>query len=604
MGRSHIMCWGLIASLFVATGCNAVNRANSNSLFGGTGNNARQADKNLATRNPFRRASSKSDDDGNTSPRNATIEELIREELADATPDERKRLLSDFKSLDTPLIVDILKLRRMRIEKQPENQQLADVRSDQTYERYQGLGANYPGNRKRFDGRASDEWPAGGRERFADSQRPESGGVRPVADSRDEFAPRSRGQDFGHSQSFADNSRIPIIDNRGYDSQRGPQSFGARRSAEMMREQEMREQATRRTYAEETRQRTDAGNTDFLRSQRERPVISANRQMTDSPDQQDFRDEAATRQQYPAVTESRFNARGNPLQFAGIDTSTVHRQDGNGMLSAYQQSDAMTAQWLDSLQRLIVAAEEQAYAAQTAWEQADELSVGNNFDENSRRELIVARRQDFVEKQVHLRMLYLMSGQQARALERVRGLEPADQEFWTQVMWSLANYFDVEGIPNQDDRATQTITQLRSAIQRLQETAKLEIRNVDFCTKISSFGNYEAFESNVFNPGQPVMVYGEIQNFTSDRGSDGIYRTQLQSTIEIHKVTPQGSEVIETIPFDATTDLCRNHRRDYYHSYELQIPAKATSGSYALVLIVEDQFSKRVATFSRNFTVK
>ncbi|MBT6495471.1 MAG: hypothetical protein HOL01_13060, partial [Planctomycetaceae bacterium] len=262
------------------------------------------------------------------------------------------------------------------------------------------------------------------------------------------------------------------------------------------------------------------------------------------------------------------------------------------------------AQWLDSLQRLIVAAEEQAYAAQTAWEQADELSVGNNFDENSRRELIVARRQDFVEKQVHLRMLYLMSGQQARALERVRGLEPADQEFWTQVMWSLANYFDVEGIPNQDDRATQTITQLRSAIQRLQETAKLEIRNVDFCTKISSFGNYEAFESNVFNPGQPVMVYGEIQNFTSDRGSDGIYRTQLQSTIEIHKVTPQGSEVIETIPFDATTDLCRNHRRDYYHSYELQIPAKATSGSYALVLIVEDQFSKRVATFSRNFTVK
>ena len=159
-------------------------------------------------------------------------------------------------------------------------------------------------------------------------------------------------------------------------------------------------------------------------------------------------------------------------------------------------------------------------------------------------------------------------------------------------------------IPNQEDRATQTITQLRSAIQSLQETAKLEIRNVDFCRNIFSFCNYEAFADNVFTPGQAVMVYGEIQNFASERGSDGIYRTQLQSTIEFHKVTPLGSEIVETIKFDPTTDLCRNHRRDYYHSYDLQIPAKATSGSYALVLIVEDQFSKRVATFSRNFTVK
>ncbi len=151
---------------------------------------------------------------------------------------------------------------------------------------------------------------------------------------------------------------------------------------------------------------------------------------------------------------------------------------------------------------------------------------------------------------------------------------------------------------------TQTIVQLRSAIEHLQESAKLEIRNVDFCTKIASFGNYEPFPNNVFRPGQPVMVYAEIENFSSDRGSDGIYRTQLKSTIEIHKVTPQGSETIKTIDFKPTTDTCKNHRRDYYHSYELQIPAKAAAGSYALMLIVEDQFSKRVATYSRNFTVE
>jgi len=572
------MCWGLLVSFLAVTGCGTFSGTNSISWLRGAGADQNQKNERLASLNPFRRNDfseiGSGADDGGMSRHDPATKQLMLDELADATPAERDKLLSDFQSLDPLLIEEFLKVRRIRIELEQEKQRLANVRNDSANQPYRGLGADFPGTR----------YPAD---------------VRPVAASRHESAQSSFGQGFGHSLPFADNSRVPVVDPRDYGTQRISLRLDAGRSVDTLREL-----AAQRQFADETRRRANFGNADSFGSPRERPVFSANRQTTFASAREDFSPGVPTRTQYPATMGSPSNSEVNPLQFIGIDTSSVRRQDGNGMLPAYQQPDATATQWSDALQRLIVVAEQQAYAAQTAWDQADRLSVGNDLDENARRQLIVARQQDFVEKQVHLRMLYLMSGQQARALERVPGINPAEQEFWTQVMWSLANYFDVEGIPNQDDRATQTITQLRSAIQRLQETAKLEIRNVDFCTKISSFGNYEAFDSNVFSSGQDVRIYGEIQNFASERGSDGIYRTQLQSTIEFHKVTPLGSEVIETIKFDPTTDLCRNHRHDYYHSYELQIPAKATSGSYALVLIVEDQLSKRVATFSRNFTVK
>src|SRR5690606_23974771 len=53
-----------------------------------------------------------------------------------------------------------------------------------------------------------------------------------------------------------------------------------------------------------------------------------------------------------------------------------------------------------------------------------------------------AQKQTYIEKQVYLRMLYLMSGQQERALQAIPAIEPADQEFWQQTFWGLANYFD------------------------------------------------------------------------------------------------------------------------------------------------------------------
>lgn len=208
---------------------------------------------------------------------------------------------------------------------------------------------------------------------------------------------------------------------------------------------------------------------------------------------------------------------------------------------------------------------------------------------------------DYIRKHVALRMLYLMGAHQERALTAIPNLPPAEQEFWQQLFWGMSNALDAEHIPNAKDRATQTIAQLNSAVRRLQEQADLQIRNVAFCRQIQYFGNYERFPRDEFRPGQEVLLYAEIDNFKSEPTADGQYRTLLRSTLEL--LSPSG-ELRKIIDFPATEDLCRNYRRDYFHNYQFVIPERLPLGPHTLKLTVFDELSGKMSSYSVNFVVK
>jgi hypothetical protein len=213
------------------------------------------------------------------------------------------------------------------------------------------------------------------------------------------------------------------------------------------------------------------------------------------------------------------------------------------------------------------------------------------------------QKRTYVEQQVYLRMLYLMSGRQERALQAIPGIDPADQEFWQQTFWGLANYFDANSMPLPADRASQTVSQLTKAVFRLQEKAHLELRNVNLCHKIALFGSYDKYPRDEFRPGQEVLLYAEMANIHSEPTADGKYRTNLKSTLEIHRHGTEG-ELVDRIEFPEQVDLCRSHRHDYFNSYKYTMPAQLTLGPHVLKLTVEDQLSRRTATYSLNFMVK
>jgi hypothetical protein len=212
-------------------------------------------------------------------------------------------------------------------------------------------------------------------------------------------------------------------------------------------------------------------------------------------------------------------------------------------------------------------------------------------------------RLNHVRKQVNLRMLYLIADRIDQSIEPITAAEPADQEFWQQLFFAYVNYFDAQQMPQASDRATQTIDQLRTAVAKLRHRADLKLKNVTFCHHIVSFGDYERFSADQFTPGQPLLLYSEVENFFSTRTDTDRYRTVLQSQIEIYDNSNMQRPVV-TIPFDPSEDICRNHRRDFFHSYEFTVPQDLQPGLYTLVLRVTDQLSQKVATSRLNFRVE
>jgi hypothetical protein len=289
----------------------------------------------------------------------------------------------------------------------------------------------------------------------------------------------------------------------------------------------------------------------------------------------------------PAAPSSARSNLAQPLQFgAGLVQNVVGLVPNRGTPAPNVpnanpvQPAVLTSSpsdWRGELTR-VVSALEQEIAAQR---------VGGASDEDLRR-------------QVSLRLLYLLADHQERALTAIPGLEAAEQEFWQQLVWGISNALDTRHITRAEDRATQTINQLNTAVRRLQERADLQIRNVAFCRQILYFGNYDRFPRDEFRPGQEVLLYAEIENFKSEPTADGQYRTLLRSSLEI--LSPSG-EVRKQIDFPATEDLCRNYRRDYFHNYQFTIPDRLPLGPHVLKLSVFDELSGKMTTYSANFLV-
>ncbi|MDA1017698.1 MAG: hypothetical protein O3A00_24980 [Planctomycetota bacterium] len=214
------------------------------------------------------------------------------------------------------------------------------------------------------------------------------------------------------------------------------------------------------------------------------------------------------------------------------------------------------------------------------------------------------QRELLIRKHLYLRMLYVMSGQGTRALatSQVPFKDDKEREFWRQVFWSLNQYFDSDTLPNRADRITQTLNQMRFAVQELQPRAHLELRNVNFCNSIASFGNYESFPRNEFPVGEEVLIYAEVVNFTSEINGER-FHSRLQPTIEIYQAGNDTSPV-KTMKYEATPDYCSNPRQDFYLSIVYTIPKGLAQGPHVLKLMVTDVLGNKVATYPLRFTVR
>ncbi len=230
----------------------------------------------------------------------------------------------------------------------------------------------------------------------------------------------------------------------------------------------------------------------------------------------------------------------------------------------------------------------------TAHAHVNELGPGTTPEQN----------QQYIRNQVYLRLLSLIGERPQDALEPIPGIDIAEKEFLQKLLWAQVNYFDLSSMPEPGQRATATIEQLDAAIRSLQPRADLKLRHLALCRQIQTFGDYQPFEKNAFSPGQGVLLYVEIENFTSRPTGDGRLETLLRSMITIREGSGDGRIVREIPVGGVTPDICRTTRRDYFHNYEFKFPRTLPLGNYVLRLTVTDLHGNKKASESLKFLLR
>jgi len=199
-----------------------------------------------------------------------------------------------------------------------------------------------------------------------------------------------------------------------------------------------------------------------------------------------------------------------------------------------------------------------------------------------------------------------LENEPAKALEALKHLEKANQEFVLAAMPALARGAQMN-MSQADPQEVAVLTeQLQAAAARLEPQAALRVDKFTFCRKVHGFGRYDPWPmEQAFSASDLAELYLEIRHLrceatTATTGGEG-FVTRLVSSLEIRDAA--GRLVDQTDPADwrrrvpmarfERTDSSRSPVRDYFLKYRFPVPS--TPGTYTVTIEVRDVASSRIA---------
>lgn len=202
-------------------------------------------------------------------------------------------------------------------------------------------------------------------------------------------------------------------------------------------------------------------------------------------------------------------------------------------------------------------------------------------------EAVVSRSPDNVEEQFKLRMMYLVNGQDDKALAPSSSMNADAQEI---LLGQIRTMIAARTSDARDPAiwANQQLDALERLRGLLRAKADLRVPNVQLCRSIEGFGRYEPIVPAAFKAGgkNRVLLYIEVDNFHCDQTPSGLYRTLLSVR---ESLLNKGGEELWSAKDDNIEDLARQKRRDFYLTIgPLAIPKSLGPGEYVFKVEVED----------------
>jgi hypothetical protein len=210
------------------------------------------------------------------------------------------------------------------------------------------------------------------------------------------------------------------------------------------------------------------------------------------------------------------------------------------------------------------------------------------------------RIEEWRRRQTDLRLLHCVAGRTSEAAQVIDGLPREEQEFWQSMMLALSQYRAAGEGEERSEQLTEALGQVRAAARSLQPLAKLEIRRLQFCSRIDGFGDISAFPTADFEPGQRLLLYAGVRNFRSELTSEGRYRSEFAAVVEF--LREEDGEVLERIRLPQIPDECDEERTDYFQSFELTAPV--LEGNYIVRLQLRDQLTRQTAEARLRMTIR
>ena len=205
----------------------------------------------------------------------------------------------------------------------------------------------------------------------------------------------------------------------------------------------------------------------------------------------------------------------------------------------------------------------------------------------------------------YLRLLNVVADRHDAAVAPIDSPDKSQQQFWQHQLHALVVALDESGTPVLTRRAALALRELREAASHLAALSALDLRNLAFCMQVDGFGTFASFAKNEFKPDQEVLLYVEVDNFTTEEKSAGrrgeLFETELRGSYQIFD--PTGRRVADVeLPLDKQS--CRSRRRDYFIAYPIYLPKKIESGSYTLQLTIEDAKASKFGQGSIELKIK
>ena len=212
----------------------------------------------------------------------------------------------------------------------------------------------------------------------------------------------------------------------------------------------------------------------------------------------------------------------------------------------------------------------------------------------------VAKHPEQLDDQLKLRLLYLITGQDEKAVAPLQTGDPVQAEFITALLKTLRNSKNMIADPaSKDPSSLAALDELRRLLgQQLPDS----IPRIALVTRINSFGDYQALTPPKFPAGRPIQVflYTEVYNFRSEPTDEGKLHTVLSQKVQIFDST---GKIVWERTEPNIVDRVVTPRRDFFIPFPINLPGELPAGEYILKVTVEDKLGATADQQKLTFTI-